>query len=239
MNLKFTKNKSTISLLTAIVCLLAVSISSCSKSNTAPANVVPYGLVSVIYASPNAPAADFYVNNSIVNAAPLTSGNYIPYFKSVAGSVKAGFFNTGALTPIAIDTINIKANEAYTLFFANTAAKHDLVLVTDTIVTPANSGASIRLANMSPDAPNVDLVISGKVIISNKSYKQVSSFVSISTAPNDTLKIVQTGTNNVLGVVNAVTVPTGGVFTIWLYGLANGTADQALKANLMENALFY
>ena len=239
MNLNFTKNKNATSLLTAIVCFLAVSISSCSKSNTTPTTVVPYGLVSVIYASPNAPDADFYVNNSIVNATALTSGNYIPYFKSVVGSVKAGFFNSGGLTPIAIDTINIKANQAYTLFFANTAAKHDLVFVNDTVVTPANSGASIRLANMSPDAPNVDLVISGKVIIANKSYKQVSSFISIPNEPNDTLKIVQTGTQNVLASVTAVTIPSGGVFTIWLYGLANGTPDQALKANLMENALFY
>ena len=239
MNLNYTKSKSTISLVIAMICSVALFISSCTKSNTTPTNTVAYGLVSVIYASPNAPSADFYVNNSIVNTLPLTSGNYIPYFKSVVGSVKAGFFNSGGLTPIAIDTINVKANVAYTLFFSNLASKPDLELVTDTIVTPANSQASIRLANMSPDAPNVDLVIAGKVIIANKSYKQVSSFVSIPTAPNDTLKIVQTGTNNVLGVVNAVTVPIGGVFTIWLYGLAHGTAGQALQANLMENALFY
>ena len=245
MKLKFTKVKGIYQigkapLLTGISCLLAVSISSCAKSSNNPnTTTAPFGVLSVVAAAPDAPAADFYINSSLVNAAPLIYGNYLPYFRLITGSVKAGFFDTGGLTPIAIDTINIKANQAYTLFFANTAAKHDLVFVNDTVVTPANSGASIRLANMSPDAPNIDLVISGKVIIANKSYKQVSSFISIPNEPNDTLKIVQTGTQNVLASVTAVTIPSGGVFTIWLYGLANGTPDQALKANLMENALFY
>jgi hypothetical protein len=243
MNLNFTKIRSThqsgaMCFLTGIACLLAVSISSCVKSNNAPSTVIPYGLLSVIYASPDAPAADFYINNSLVNASPLTYGNYIPYFKAITGADKAGFFDTGSLTPIAVDTVNINANQVYTLFFSNLAAKHDFLLVTDTVVAPVNNAASIRLVNMSPNAPNVDLVVSGKVIIANKSYKQVSSFTTIAVSGNDTLKIVQTGTNNLLGVVNAVTVQTGAVYTIWLYGLVNGTNGQGLNANLMQNALF-
>lgn len=243
MNLNFTKIKGTpyrvTSLLTSIGCLLIVLVSSCAKSNNSPTTTVASGLLTVVYASPGAPAADFYVNNSLVNSSQLTSGNYIPYFRCVTGTVKAGFFNTGSLTPIAIDSINIKANQAYTLFFSNLATKHDFTFVTDTVVAPPSNEASIRLANMSPDAPNIDLVIGGKVIVSNKSYKQVSSFTAIPVAGNDTLKVVQTGTSNVLGVVNAVTVQSGAVYTIWLYGLANGTADQALQANLMQNAVFY
>ncbi|WP_158991923.1 DUF4397 domain-containing protein [Mucilaginibacter sp. L196] len=243
MNLNFTKIKGvhqlgTVPLLTGIACLLAVSISSCTKSDNSSNTNVPYGVLSVVAASPDAPAADFYINSSIVNGAALTYGNYIPYFKSTTGVTKAGFFDTGSLTTIAIDTINIKVNQVYTLFFANLVAKHDFLLTTDTLVAPANGNASIRLANMSPNAPNVDLVIGGKVIVSNKSYKQVSSFITIPVSGNDTLKIVQTGTSNLLGVVNAVTVQSEGVYTIWLYGFANGTNGQGLNANLMQNALF-
>jgi len=243
MNLNFTKIKGirqlgTVPLLAGIACLLAVSISSCTKSSNNPNTNVPYGVLSVIYAAPDAPAADFYINNSIVNASPLTYGNYIPYFKSTIGAIKAGFFDTGSLTTIAIDSINIKVNQAYTLFFANLVAKRDFLLTIDTLVAPASGNASIRLANMSPNAPNVDLVIGGKVIVSNKSYKQVSSFTTIPVSNNDTLKIVQTGTSTLLGVVNAVTVQSEGVYTIWLYGFANGTNGQGLNANLMQNALF-
>ncbi len=243
MNLNFTKIKrihqlGKVPLLIGIVCLLAVSISSCTKSSNTSNTNVPYGLLSVVAAAPDAPAAEFYINSDLVNASPLIYGNYIPYFKSTTGAIKAGFFDTGGLTTIAIDTINIKVNQVYTLFFANLVAKHDFLLTTDTLVSPPNGNASIRLANMSPNAPNVDLVIGGKVIVSNKSYKQVSSFVTIPTSGNDTLKIMQTGTSNLLGVVNAVTVQSEGVYTIWLYGFVNGTNGQGLNANLMQNALF-
>ena len=243
MNLNFTKIKGIhqfgiVPLLTGIACLLAVSISSCTKSSNSPNTNVPYGVLSVVYAAPDGPAADFYINNSLVNTSQLTYGNYIPYFKLTTGTNKAGFFDTGSLTTIAIDSINIKVNQVYTLFFANLVAKRDFLLTTDTLVAPINGGASIRLANMSPNAPNVDLMIGGKVIVSNKSYKQVSSFTAIPVSGNDTLKIVQTGTSNVLGVVNAVTVQSEGVYTIWLYGFVNGTNGQGLNANLMQNALF-
>ena len=244
MKLNFTKIKGihqlgTVPLLTGIACLLAVSISSCTKSSNSPNTNVPFGLLSVVDASPDAPAADFYINSSLVNASPLTYGNFIPYFEATVGADKAGFFDTGNLTPIAIDSINIKSNQVYTLFFSNLVAKHDFLLVTDTVVAPANSEASIRLVNMSPNAPNVDLVIGGKVIVANKSYKQASSFITIPVASNDTLKIVQTGTSNLLGVVNAVTVQSEGVYTVWLYGFVNGTNGQGLNANLMQNAIFY
>lgn len=244
MNLNFTKTKGihqhgAVSLLTSIVCLLAVSISSCSKSNNAPNTNTFTGLLSVVDAAPDAPAADFYINSTLVNGAAINYGNYLSYFNAVAGTSKVGFYDTGTLTPIAIDTVNIMPSKVYTLFFSNLVAKRDFLLVADTIVAPATNSASIRLVNMSPNAPNIDLVISGKVIVSNKSYKQVSSFTTIPVAGNDTLKIVQTGTSNLLGVVNAVTVQSGAVYTIWLYGLVNSTSSQGLNANLMQNAIFY
>jgi len=243
MNLNLTKIKGihqlgTVPLLTGIACLLAVSISSCTKSSNSTNTNTPFSVLSVVAASPDAPAADFYINSSLVNASPLTYGNYIPYFKSTPGTIKAGFFDTGSLTAIGIDTITINANQVYTLFFANLMAKHDFLLVTDTLVAPINGEASIRLANMSPDAKNVDLMIGGKVIVSNKSYKQVSSFIPIPVNGNDTLKIVQTGTSNLLGVINAVSVQSEGVYTIWLYGFASGANGYTLHANLMQNALF-
>jgi hypothetical protein len=91
---------------------------------------------------------------------------------------------------------------------------------------------------MSPDAPNVDLVVGGNVIVSNQSYKHASGFKAITVSDNDTLKVVQTGTNTVLGVVNAVTVQSGVVYTIWLGGFASNLNGYGLQAYLMRNASF-
>jgi len=237
MNLNFTKIKGirqlgTIALSTGIACLLAVSISSCNKSSSAAGTAT----LAVVAAAPDAPSAAFYIDGSLVNGTPLVYGSYISYFSAVSGTSKVGFDDNGTTTLISLDTVNLAANNTYTLFFCNLVAKHDFVLVKDTVVTPPTNKASIRLANMSPDAPNVDLVIGGKVFISNKSYRQVSAFTAIPVVDNDTLKIVQTGTSNLLGVVNALTVQTGSVYTIWLSGFASGINGYTLQANLMQNA---
>ncbi|WP_158991902.1 DUF4397 domain-containing protein [Mucilaginibacter sp. L196] len=237
MKLNFTKIKEirqlgTVALSTGIACLLAVSISSCNKSSSTAGSAT----LAVVAAAPDAPSADFYINGSLVNGTPLVYGSYISYFSAVSGTSKVGFDDTGTTTAIALDTINLAASKTYTLFLCNLVAKREFVLVKDTIVSPPTNKASIRLANMSPDAPNVDLVIGGKVIVSNASYKQVSSFVAIPVVDNDTLRIVQTGTSNLLGVVNALTVESGAVYTIWLNGFASGINGYVLQANIMRNA---
>jgi hypothetical protein len=238
MNLNFTKIKGTYQfgtvLLTGIAYLLTVSISSCSKSSSSAGT----STLAVVAASPDAANADLYINGTIVNGTPLVYGSYISYFGVAAGTNKVGFDYTGTSTLISLDTINIASNKAYTLFFSNLVAKHDYLLVADTVVAPPSGKASIRLVNMSPDAPNVDLVVGGQVIASNRSYKQVSSFKTITVSDNDTLKVMQTGTNNLLGVVNAVTVQSGVVYTIWLGGFASGIDGYGLHANLMRNAAF-
>ena len=238
MNLNFTKIKGIYQfgmfLLTGITCLLVVSISSCNKSSSTAGN----SSVAIVDASPDAPPADFYVNGSIANTVPLVYGSYISYIGIVSGTNKIGFYDTGTSTAIALDTINLAASKTYSLFFNNLVAKHDLLLVADTLVAPPSGKASIRLANMSPDAPGVDLVVGGQVIVSNKTYKQVSPFKTITVSDNDTLKIVQTGTSNLLGVINAVTVESGVVYTIWLNGFASGANGYVLHASLMQNTVF-
>ncbi|MHB8206311.1 DUF4397 domain-containing protein [Mucilaginibacter sp.] len=239
MNLNLTKIKGVcqlgaVPLLTGIACLMAVLTSSCNKGSS----TVGTSTISVVAASPDAPSADLYINGNIVNATPLVYGSFISYISTTSGANRVRLNYTGTTTQMAKDTVNLASNKSYTFFFSNLIAKNDYLLVTDTVVAPPTGKASIRLVNMSPDAQGVDLVIGGQVIVSNKSYKQVSSFKTINVSDNDTLKIVQTGTNNVLGVVNAVTVQSAVVYTVWLGGFASGINGYNLHAYLMRNAIF-
>jgi hypothetical protein len=240
MNLNLTKFKGihqlgTVPLLTGIVCLMAVLTSSCNKgSSTAGTSTL-----AVVLGSPDASPADLYIDGSIISTTPLVYGSYFPYYGDIAsGSTRVRLDYTGTSTQLTKDTVNLASNKTYTLFLTDSIAKRDYLLVTDTIVAPPTNKASIRLVNMSRNAQGVDLVIGGQVIVSNKSYKQVSSFKTITVSDNDTLKIVQTGTNNVLGVVNAVTIQSGIVYTIWLSGFANNISSYGLQANLIRNAVF-
>ena len=245
MNLNFTltkvphqKLKANVVLLLA-GCLFAGMLSSCVKGSSSSSGPSATSIFAVVNASPNCPSSDFYLNNIQLNAIPFTYGNYLGYVNGPVGASKFGFYNTGTLNPIATDTLTLGANKAYTVFFNNLITTPTFVILRDTITHPATNSASIRLVDVSPDAPNVDLAIGNKLYISNISYKHASEFAAITPGGNDTLYIRQTGTTTVLAKVAAVTVQLGAVYTIWLQGFANPpSAGEGLSAGLMENAFF-
>jgi len=221
-------------MLAGVLCLLMVSISSCNKGSS---NSLNTATLAVAAGSPDMVPVDLYLNKGLASS-NLIYGSYVSYLSLTEGAAIIGFDYTGTTTHLTGDTVTLEGGKAYTLFTTDLVAKHQFFLTTDTVIAPATGKASIRLVNVSPDAPAVDLVVGGKVLISNKSYKQVSTFTALPTAVNDTLRIVQTGTNNVLGVVNALTVNSGVVYTIWLNGFVSGQGGYTLHANLMRNAIF-
>ena len=245
MNLKFTSTKNfreqlnTNLVFAGMICLVTV-FSSCSKQTGTTITQTPSSIFAVVNASPNCPTSDFYLNSQMVNAIPFTYGNYLGYVNGPVGSaIKFGFYDTGTLTAIATDTVTLLQNHAYTVFFTNVISSPTFITLRDTIDAPANNSASIRLVNVSPDAPNVDLAIGNTVYATNIPYKQASKFINVPPAGNDTLNIRQTGTSTVLAKVSAVTIQLGGVYTIWLEGFANPpAAGEGLMSGLMENATF-
>ena len=244
MNLKFTSTKNFREKLNAClvfgaaVCFLA-GMAACTKDTGNSVTQTPVSVFAVINASPNCPASDFYLNSTMVNASAFTYGSYLGYVNGPVGATKFGLYNTGTLNAIATDTTTLVQNHAYSVFFTNLIATPTFVILRDTIVGPATNSASIRLVNVSPDAPNVDLAIGNTVYATNISYKQASKFINIPPIGNDTLKIRQTGTTTVLAKVSAVTIQLGAVYTIWLEGFANPPATgEGLNAGLMQNAIF-
>lgn len=226
-----------------MVCTMAFMLSSCLKSHdndNQPAK--PLAALTVINASPDAPALDFFLNTDRVNTSPLPLGSYINYFNAYAGTTTATFYQSGTSTVAAQDTITLGSNHYYSLFFANVKAKADLILLRDSIIRPASGSISVRLVNASPDAGPVDLVVkgSGAKIVQSEPYKSASDFLPVSVNATDSLQVRQAGSPTVLATVPASKFVNGTVYTVWLYGLANtSVATQKLKAGIMVNAYFY
>lgn len=222
-----------------MMCLLAVSLSSCLKNSTSVQP--PVALLSVINASPDAPALDVYLDGNKANAYSFGFGNGIDYIGAYTGKRTAKFTPAGAQTTYKADTLTFVQNRYYSLFLANTAGHEEFVLLTDTVAKPAESKAGIRLINLSTDAPAIDLVIKdGATLVTNKGYKAFSGFVPVAAAKY-TLEIHQAGTSTVLATIANVNLNNGSLYTIWLQGLAAaGTPDaKKLAAKLQTNVFYY
>lgn len=219
--------------------LLAMLLSSCLKhtDNTVQA---PTSNLAVIDVSPNAPALDFYIDGSQINASSIVYGGGLNYFNLYAGTRHAVFYQTGTSTKLAADTITLNANLAYTLLLSNVITAPDLTLLADSVSAPPGGSCTVRFVNASPDAGAADFGLKGKSILaSNIAYRKASSFKAVQlTISTDTLQVYKTGTSTVLATI-PTTLQVGGVYTIYLYGFASQTGTEGLAGSIMENTYYY
>ena len=113
----------------------------------------------------------------------------------------------------------------YTAFLANTPAKAELFVLTDTLAQPAAGKTAIRFVNLSPDAPAVDLVIkNGPTMFTNKAYKGYSGFLPLTGNQTYTIEVHQAGTSTILAKAVDVQLTANNLYTVWFHGLSAGTA---------------
>ena len=220
------------------MCLLAVTLSSCLKnSNTVTPDTAA---LTVINASPDAPALDFYLDANKGNAYAFGYGSGIDYVAAYAGHRTATFTIGGTQTSYKSDTLTLGKNKYYSLFLTNTVGHEQLLLLSDTIARPDGTKAGIRFINLSPDAPAVDLAIkSGDVLVANKSFKGYSKFLPINGTTKYTFEIRQTGTATVLATIENVTLNSNALYTVSLQGLVSATDVKKLVGRVQTNAQFY
>ncbi len=218
--------------------LLSVIFSSCVKNNDSNVSTLPVSLVTVIQASPDQPALDFFVNADRVNTSPLTFGGGINYFKAYTGTRTLNFYLTGTTTSVFSDTVTFNQNVIYSIFLANKPGQQQLVKLIDTLKQPASGYASVRYVNLSPDAPATDLIIKGSTTtVGNKAFKGYSSFLNVKGDTTLNLEVHQAGTATVLASLQNVTFHSGYAYTVWLKGLATPTnSTDALSISIITNA---
>lgn len=218
-----------------------LSLSSCLKHDDNQYYSPPAALLTFIQASPDEPPLDFSLDNNHINYWPLAFGDNVDYFRAFTGKRNANFYNHGTGNLILSDTIHLTQNNTYSLFLVNTPAHPQIMLLTDTINRPPAGSAGIRFINLSPDAPAVDLAITGgAVLVPNKGFKGYSSFANIGGNANYNLEVRQAGTTTVLATLPNITLNSSFVYTIWLHGLVASTnnTDQ-LGISVLANAVFY
>jgi hypothetical protein len=225
-----------------MICLLTICLSSCLKNNTTPiTNDQQIALLSVINAAPSTQSVDFYLAQTKINAVALPYGGGLDYANVPTGISTATFYLTGTQQVIKTSQIDMQANTHYSLFLSNQLSNPDILFLTDTINSSPNpnSVALMRFVNLSPDAPAVDLGMTGtnSTIVNNKSYKGYSYFVPV-TGNTITLEVRKTGTSTVLISLPAVALQVGNVYTVWLHGFAAATDQTKLALSVQGNGTF-
>jgi len=227
------KNLLSVFLLVALALGVTTGCKKDEDSPLAPA-ASPTGNVMVVHASPNAPGVDLLLDNTKVGG-PLSFPNNTAYLAVTAGIRNVKVNVTGTSTTVIGADVPVAANAAYTIFAADSVSKIGPVVLVDTLTTPASGKAHVRFVHLSPNAPAVDVAVTGgAVVFGNKTFKSFTSFTPLNAATYN-LEVRLAGSSTVVLSIPNVTLVTGKIYTIFAKGFVGGTAAQALGAQIIAN----
>ena len=128
----------------------------------------------------------------------------------------------GDATPTATDTETATETEMMTETATETPTE-----------TPSGS-ANLRVAHMSPNAPNVDVYADGSAVLEGVAFGGVSDYLEVP-AGDRQVRITPAGDSETTVFEGAVPVEDGTDYTVAAVGEAGGMADQAFEPLVLED----
>lgn len=216
--------------------LLAAGLLVGCKDNDNPAEPSQPALsyVMVVHASPDAPGVDVIVDGAqaLTNVTFPQSSSYLPVNSGIRNvSVNV----TGTSTEVFGAPLPVAANTYYSVFATDSVSNLTPLVLVDTLTAPASGKAHVRFIHLSPNAPAVDVAVTGgPVIFADYAFGENSSFTPVD-AGTYNLEVRVAGTGNVVLPLPGIALQPGKIYTVWASGFAGGTGTQALSAQIIDN----
>lgn len=188
--------------------------------------------VRVLHASPDAPAVDVYLNDTIVDA--LTNvpfGTLSDYLTIPAGDQNIKVYATGTtMDPVIELDATVDAGMAYTIAAVNPVASIDSAVFVDDPSLDYEM-AMVRVVHLSPDAPNVDIAPDGAdPVVSNLAFPDATDYLALPAGTYD-LEVRVAGTDTVALQLDPLDLMGGRAYSVFAIGSA---AEEALGGNALD-----
>lgn len=221
----------------AFLAVLGVSFTSCKKDDDVEESEAR---VMIVHASPNAPNVDVRLNNTVaLTNVPFPANS--EYNTVTAGNTNIKISATGTTNYVIDANVNFMANMNYSVFAIDSVNKIKAAVVSDNLATPASGKAHVRFFHLSPNAPAVDIAVTGgSVLFPNRSFNDQSTNTSLQNfTPVDAgtynLEVRVAGTTTVALPLPGVSLAAGKIYTVFAKGFLGGTGAQALGAQIIVN----
>lgn len=178
--------------------------------------------IRILHASPDAPAVDIYANDMLI-AQNLSYKSFTEYLSVVPGNYNIRVFPSGnTTTPVINTNLNIPANSIFTVAASGMLSNIGLFPISEPITAIPPGKLFIRFVHLSPDAPDVDIVLpDGSVLFSNVGYKGVTNYIPVNPGTY-TINVNPAGTDKTVLYVPNITLTSGKFYTIYAVGLVQG-----------------
>ncbi len=200
-------------------------------NTTAP---TPAARVLVVHASPDAPNVDLLVDNT-VSGINLGYPNNTGYLAVTPGTRNVKVNVTGTMTTVINANLDLSSGADYSVFAVDSVASISAVVLTDDLAAPASGKAHVRFVHLSPNAPSVDVgVTGGGVVFGAKTFTQSTPFTPLD-AGTYNLEVRLAGTGTVVLPLPGIVLQAGKIYTVFAKGFVGVSGAQALGAQIIAN----
>lgn len=193
----------------------------------APVSAADEAMVRVLHASPDAPAVDVYLDDTIVDA--LTNvpfGTISDYIAIPTGDHNVKVYATGATSSPVIDAdVTVSTGKKYTIAATDAVASIEAQVLED-MPSPSCDTAQVRVVHFSADAPAVDVAPAGAApadaVVKNLAYPNATDYLSLPGGTYD-LDVRLAGTSTVALALPDVAIEGCNSYSVFAIGSAAGT----------------
>jgi hypothetical protein len=206
------------------VLLLALPLAvGCSSDSTAP-NSANSALLRIVHGSPDTSPLDIYNSGTLlVQGLPYASAS--SFYPFTTGANEFQVRTSGAVNLLLDISPSLAAGTAYTLALIGTGGALDSVLLTDDTTTVASGAVRLRLVQLAPLGPAMDLYVTAASddimnltpTIAGVAYKSASPYVTPA-AGSVRLRITQAGSKTVLVDSGTLSLTSGQVLSLFVFG---------------------
>jgi hypothetical protein len=213
----------------AVLALLPLGLAACGDDNGVT-GASGTAQLRVAHLSPDAPPVDVRLNGTVVlrDVSYSTVGSYatVP-----AGAARIEVVPAGATTPVVIDaTVTLAADTVYTVAATGLVGSSDLRALVLTDDRTTGGQAKVRFVHTGPDAPAVDVAVTGgPVLFANVPFRGSSAYAGVNAGVYD-LEVRVAGTSTVALPLPGVRLEAGRNYTVFAIGLLANRSLEALPA---------
>jgi len=202
-----------------LLVFLGILLKGCMVQDEALNVPVPISYISIYNAASGFPGLDVLIDNEKANPQTFTYTGYYRYTGIAAGNRNLKFTPHAANDILVDTTLHLVENKVYSLFLTVGDNVITPFVTEDVWAEPTSGKAMIRLINLSPDAPAMDLYVGDKIVslFPNQVFKSVSAFKEIE-AGNEKLILKTSGESIVVADLQDVEIESKGIYTIIVRG---------------------
>lgn len=223
---------------------MMVTMTSCLDDDNGgpvvPAEPVAY--VSLYQGLPTNTDLDIYVDDRRINFdEPFEFTDFTGYMSFYTGDRDIKFTPYNASNTLIDSTVTLKADSLYSIFVTGGEADDlDLLVVEDNIPDETEGKALIRIVNLSPDAPEVNITKEGEdsPIFEEIAYTGISEFKEIE-AGNTTLELSTSAEGEALKTVDNYNFMEDRVYTLVVRGYTNPPSGNSNELSVQVIPYFY